>query len=358
MIPKLLRCATVFIVIAGVAASPGCGKAKQKMKMPDIKMITSEFIISGAAPDERNAWIVADFGVIYHSSDGGETWQEQKSGVDTLLTDAAFVDGQNGWVTGIKGTILHTTDGGATWARQNAGTERHLLAVSFADKDYGWAVGEFSIVLHTSDGGATWQQQGEEQDKIYNDVCFIDRSSGWIVGEDGVIVHTLNSGATWEPVVPDFFKRATIEEEYDNPRPTLFGISFTDKDHGWLCGMDSTILHTSDGGASWQAVNKGVDILLNIAVKGERGWAVGPQGVYLLSRDKGLTWEIQKDAVKSKLDFANVIFSSPQKGFIVGASGTLVATADGGETWKFRSGMSYEFEGFQMPAALEKRIIE
>ena len=100
------------------------------------------------------------------------------------------------------------------------------------------------------------------------------------------------------------------------------------------------------------------DILYNIMVKGGRGWAVGSQGTYLLSRDGGKTWQKQGEAIKSKLTFANVYFTNPENGWIVGASGTVVKTADGGETWDFYSGLSYEFEGMKMPEGLEKRIIE
>ena len=352
------ECLKVTAIIIALTIVHGCSKAKQKFKVPDIKMITSEYVLSLDAPDEKNIWIVGNYGVIYHSEDEGQNWSEQHSGLGSLLTDVDFVDGKSGWVSGIKGTLLHTSDGGASWSQQKPGTERHILAVSFVDREYGWAVGDFSTILHTKDGGNSWVPQKEEEDRIYSDVCFTDRYCGWIVGEDGIILHTMDGGTTWERNMPEFFKRATMEEEYTNPRPALFGVFFTDRDHGWLCGMDSTIMHTKDGGKAWKVVNNGQDILCNIFIKGGRGWAVGSQGTYLLSRDKGISWEVQKDAVKSKLGFANVFFSTPEKGWIVGASGTVVHTSDGGETWSFFSGLSYEIEWFEMPEALEKRIIE
>ena len=56
-------------------------------------------------------------------ADSGETWVEQKSGVDSLLCDSMFIDDKNGWVAGIKGVMLHTADGGATWKRQDTGNK-------------------------------------------------------------------------------------------------------------------------------------------------------------------------------------------------------------------------------------------
>jgi len=358
MVRYVVRTFFVILIAGAVGTGIGCGKAKSKFKPPDIKMITSEYVLAAAAPRDSLVWMVGDHGIIYHSTDEGKTWAEQHSGVGTLLCDVVFLDDKNGWISGIKGVMLHTSDGGATWKRQDPGTQRHLLAVSFVDRQYGWAVGEYCTIVHTSDGGTTWHPQSRELDSIYNDVFFTDRDNGWVIGETGTILHTVNGGADWKPVQPDFFKRETLEEEYENPRPTLFGMYFSDRDHGWMCGLDSTIIHTADGGTTWKVLNTGTDILYNIAVKGDRGWAVGNQGVFFMSRDGGITWELQQEKIKSKLLFANLAFSGPRKGWITGASGTVVRTTDGGDSWTFYSGLSYETEWFKMPEGLEKRIIE
>ncbi|MCX5899464.1 MAG: YCF48-related protein [Proteobacteria bacterium] len=359
MFKRYVHFAAIIALSAALTVTSGCGRAKEKMKMPTIKMVTSDDVIAVSAPDENNVWVAGDFGVIYRSADSGETWTEQKSGVDTLLCDIKFLDDTYGWAAGIKGVMLHTTDGGATWKRQDPGTKRHLLAIWFADKDRGWAVGEYSTILHTKDGGNTWTRQNEESDKIFNKVCFVDRENGWIIGEAGIMLRTANGGATWEPVVPEFFKREGLEEEYDNPRPTLFGLYFADKQHGWICGMDSTIMRTTDGGSTWELLKtKKGEPLYNIFVKADRGWAVGNKGTYLLSHDGGMTWGKQDESIKSKLLLANVVFSSRDKGWIVGAAGTILKTTDAGESWSFCSGLSYIFEGFKMPEGLEKNIIE
>lgn len=347
-----------LVALGAVGLGAGCSKAKRPFKVPDIKMVTSEYVFAIAEPAEGCIWLAADYGVIMHSSDGGQTWQQQRSGVTDLLCDVQFVDRHTGWISGIKGTMLHTVDGGATWIKQDPGTERHLLSISFVDERRGWAVGDFATIMHTADGGDSWISQSEERDQIYSKVFFVDQEQGWIVGEQGTIMRTIDGGAEWQPVVPEFFRRETLEDEYDNPRPSQFGIYFADRNHGWLCGLDSTILHTADGGETWSVRNTGQDILFNIAVRGDRGWAVGSQGTYLLSRDGGITWTQEQEAIKSKLTFANLHFTSPRTGWIVGASGTVVRTVDGGETWEFYSGLSYEFEGIKMPEGLEKTVVE
>jgi photosystem II stability/assembly factor-like uncharacterized protein len=180
-----------------------------------------------------------------------------------------------------------------------------------------------------------------------------------VIGERGLILHTSDEGRTWEKQQPDLFKRASFEDEMDNPIPDLFGIYFTDRYTGWICGHFSTIIHTNDGGKTWKEVpNPGEDPLYSIFIRGDRGWAVGDRGGYFLSRNSGTSWDLLEEAIKSKVWFGQVLFSGPQKGWIVGARGTVVLSTDAGESWKLYSGLSYEFEGFEMPAALEKMIME
>ncbi|MCX5894939.1 MAG: YCF48-related protein, partial [Proteobacteria bacterium] len=213
--------AVLMVAMAGMTA--GC-KTGQKFEAPKIPSIQPENVHGVMAPDDNNIWIVGNYGIIYHSSDGGKNWVAQNSGMKTLLCDGVFVDAKTGWVIGINGTILHTSDGGNTWVKQDSGTQKHLFGIAFTDKDYGWAVGEYSTIIHTTDGGATWKPQQPEADKIYNNVCFTDRQNGWIVGEAGSMVHTTDGGTTWTQVVPKVFERNGLEDEYERPRPSLFCI--------------------------------------------------------------------------------------------------------------------------------------
>ncbi len=333
----------------------GCSKSADKaMKVPEIKMITPENVHGVIAPDDNNIWVVGNYGVIHHSSDGGETWTKQESGVHTLLVDGCFINNTTGWVTGLYGVILHTSDGGKTWTKQKTGTGKHLFSVSFVDENYGWAVGEWHTIINTTDGGKTWNHQVQEQDKILSNVLFLNRNLGWLVGEAGTIMKTTDGGRTWTAQVPKAFERESFEAMFEDPPPALFGISFTDENTGWLCGIDATIMHTNDGGATWNQIPLGIEnALFSIIIKGDIGWTVGDKGACLLSLDGGKTWTLQEDVIKSKMWFRDVTFSSADNGWVVGSTGTVVGTTDSGKTWEFRSGLSYAMEFFQMPKALE-----
>ena len=355
MIRSFLKAGTLLSIVCIIIIGAGCSRSKQKMEVPDIKMITKENVHGVIAPDDDNIWIVGNYGTIYHSSDGGESWIKQDSGIkEFILCDGVFLDSKTGWIVGAYGTILHTTDKGETWIKQDPGTDKHLFGISFVDESHGWVVGEWNIILHTTDGGKTWETQTEEEDKILNNVLFIDRENGWLVGEAGIIRNTNDGGKTWSIKMPKSFERETLDDLYARQRPALFGIHFTDKNNGILCGIEGAILKTTDSGTTWDVIESHTTLTLyTVFMKNGKGWIVGDKGAYLISSDGGSTWEATDDVIKSKFWFRDVYFPSPENGWAVGQGGSVVHTTDGGKTWKFRSGISYAMEFFKMPKALE-----
>jgi photosystem II stability/assembly factor-like uncharacterized protein len=355
MMKIYLKAGLSILVVLIIGLVAGCSRSEQKMKVPEIKMITLENVHGVMAPDDDNIWVTGGFGTIYHTSDGGGSWVLQDSGIgESIICDGAFIGTRTGWVVGMSGTILHTADGGATWARQNTGTQRHLFSICFADQNHGWAVGEWGTIIHTANGGATWQRQAEEMDMAFNNIFFVDNKNGWFVGERGVIRHTTDGGANWKAQIPKAFERADLEEELFNPRPSLFGVWFSDRNNGWACGIEGTLIRTTNEGNTWEVLPAVTEhTLYTIFIKYGKGWCVGDKGTYLMSHDSGSTWQLREEVIKSKQPFRDIYFSSPQKGWAVGGGGSVIHTTDGGETWEFRSGLSYAMDFFEMPKALE-----
>lgn len=357
---RCCRVETVIGVILCIGLFLGCAggerKELQKSSKISIKMITSENIHSIMTPDDANVWICGSYGTIYHGVDNGTAWkwEQQNSGVEVLLINGTFVNTQKGWIAGLLGTIVHTTDGGKTWEKQATNTDKHLFNVRFVDEENGWAAGDGNTILHTTDGGKTWERQSEEGDKILNEIYFIDKENGWVVGETGIILNTTDGGKTWNTIMPKSFERKNMEEEYENPRPALFGIAATDKNNVWLCGIDGVIIRTTDAGATWTDCSVGTKLAVySIFIKDGQGWAIGDKGVYLISSDGGATWKAVEDTIKTKQWLRQIHFTSPEKGWVVGSAGTVVRTLDGGKTWEFLSGLSYAMDFFTMPKALE-----
>lgn len=195
----------------------------------DIRLTSVEFI------DERTGWMTGRDTVVFKTTDGGASWTRYESDADGHLSRVFFLDETLGWVLGGDGEILHSADGGQSWDHQDIPTDRRLYGVVFADPLHGWTAG--SDIFGTQDGGVTWLEQSEPR-KSQRDIAFADANVGWSVGDEGVVVHTTNGGASWE------------EESHGLTRSSLNAVAIADRAHLWACGVKGTVLHRTDEAAA------------------------------------------------------------------------------------------------------------
>ncbi len=252
-----------------------------------------------------------------------------------------FTDSNNGWAVGTQGTILHTSNGGDSWARQTSGVSENLFSVHFTDSRNGWAVGKLGTILHTSNGGTTWAEQtsGVSSTDLHS-VHFTDSSNGWIVGTSGTILHTINGGDDWD-------------KQTNDVRAPLQSVHFIDNNKGWAVGNDGTMLHTINGGTTWTPQTNGVTGDLNSVhfTDSSNGWAVGAVdfgATILRTINGGTTWDLTPtselglpipDTSSPSTTFStlnSVHFASSKDGLAVGSNsqgGIALHTTDGGNTW-------------------------
>ncbi len=115
--------------------------------------------------DGSVSWRVGAGGRIERSTDQGQTWQAQISGVTTDLSEGDAVSGQVAWVVGRAGVILRTTDG-EHWRRTAlpaslpAGAPPDWMLVQARDALRATIVSTGGSAFSTQDGGATWVASG------------------------------------------------------------------------------------------------------------------------------------------------------------------------------------------------------
>lgn len=149
-------------------------------------------------------------------SQNGWIYETEYPTSSTLL-GVKFITPSKGWAVGTSGTIIYTEDGGVNWELQDSGTNQDLKAVAFVNEKVGWVVGNGGTIIHTMDGGKNWVKQesanfhlrkaarqrnemvslGSEKIDIHK-VFFLDEKEGWIGGDDGALLHTLDGGDSWE----------------------------------------------------------------------------------------------------------------------------------------------------------------
>jgi len=89
--------------------------------------------------------------------------------------------------------------------------------------------------------------------------------------------------------------RAFCQEPEEQAFEALYGIAFVDARTGWAVGRNSLILHTADGGATWEVQHRNVgveerELLAVDFAEAKRGVAVGRKGLILRTEDGGESW--------------------------------------------------------------------
>lgn len=241
-------------------------------------------------PDGKSGWTCGRWGAVFHTTDGGTTWEKQVTPVDYTLSGIAFADTQNGWAVGDEGAIIHTADGGKTWEQQKSPVPYFLMDVYFLNAQKGWIVTEQTTILHTEDGGATWAIQFQDQDFILKAIDFSDELNGWAVGEYGYIYHTTDGGATWVNQAGLF----DISDEDGSiiAGNFLFDVDAIDNNTVWAAGIDSYVTRTDDGGNTWVEVKTGLSKthLFSVLAPSKSEILLGGNGVLICSSDSGQTW--------------------------------------------------------------------
>jgi photosystem II stability/assembly factor-like uncharacterized protein len=139
-------------------------------------------------------------------------------------------------------------------------------------------------------------------------------------GEHGHIVYSDDNGKTWvQAKVP--------------VRSTLLDIDFVNDKQGWAVGHEGVVLHTSDGGDTWELQYDGLRY-------GEEGLAFytklaeeNPENELYPIFIGEMEFAIEQGADKP---FFGVNFYDEKHGHVAGAYGMLLVTFDGGKTWEHR----------------------
>lgn len=238
--------------------------------------------------NELEGWYVNGYGKIYHTTDGGETWEMQLEKKGTFFRCIAFVDRLNGFA-GTVGTdyfpnvtdtipLYKTNNGGKTWTpvAYSGSYVKGLCALDIVKEQYinqgkidykihifgVGRVGSPANMMVSHDGGATWTSNSMNKDcKMLFDIKMFDKNNGIVCAasdediekSNALILKTSDSGKTWKKV-------------YQSNRPFegTWKASFPTDKIGYVTIQSynpdpnvkqQRIAKTIDGGNSWQEIN-------------------------------------------------------------------------------------------------------
>ena len=232
-----------------------------------------------------DGWLASSmFNEIYHTTDGGQTWETQTIEAGYIVNGIAMRSLSEGYAiaqNGSSGRLFRTTDGGAHWSSLGStgtvpraidcppsggscflvgdsgkfikitGTTltpyltnvaTNLTFVSFPlDDTAGWWGGG-AIIRRYENGqmiaDQTYQSTG------WNALVTVDTHHAWSVGDTYEYNGVLTSGIAFTQNGKNW------EGQYNNFKNALNDITFFDWYEGWAVGNGGLIIHTTNGGGN------------------------------------------------------------------------------------------------------------
>jgi photosystem II stability/assembly factor-like uncharacterized protein len=238
--------------------------------------------------NESVGWYVNGLGTIYHTKDGGTSWEKQWEKKGTFFRTIAFVDENVGFV-GTVGTdyfpnvtdtipLYGTKDGGKTWkpVSYKGPYVKGLCAIDIVKEEFInhgkldykvhiFAVGRVGTpanIMVSHDGGDSWTSTGMDNDcKMLFDIKMFNKNEGIVCAathadiaqSNALLLKTVDGGKTWKKV-------------YQSSRPyeTTWKVSFPTEKIGYAtiqsynpdpAVSQQRLAKTTDGGNTWEEIN-------------------------------------------------------------------------------------------------------
>jgi photosystem II stability/assembly factor-like uncharacterized protein len=267
------------------------------------------------------------------------------------MSDICFINDQTGWMCGNKGYIYKTTDGGDSWTEQNSGVTKNIQKLYFIDENLGYAGTTQGSILKTTDGGTTWTEYiyGNARPTVpfgyCDDLYFTNKDTGFVVGgalKNFFLFKTTDGGINW-----------VIKDSLISTDNTVrwYDMSFFNNSLGAITSSKKDLQkYTTDGGETWALSTAIVDNFFGIqkSIKwlssntvlslGEGNEFNGVPVPIYKSTDGGINWVKKNQSVITCFDrVKDSYFKNGNEGIGVGSNGFykgfIIKTSDGGENW-------------------------
>ncbi|MCC6476497.1 T9SS type A sorting domain-containing protein [bacterium] len=273
---------------------------------------------------------------MYQTFDAGETWIPRwelgGEGLDNT-SQIEFFNNRQGFIT-FGSTIALTFDAGESWEYNTAG-ELHLGDIVYRDAahlvtaaSYGgeWPDSTYDQINMSSDSGRTWTIVHEETHSPFDGLILgltYSQSGTFVVGlETDRALRSTDGGYTWNTVY-----NVPIDLAYDgvSPTPGVFVLAGANYYNNGL--LYPIIVRSDNDGIAWQVVwadsqaSEDRDFIADIAFGDSlHGWATRRNHILMHTDDGGLTWDADTLNLPSGVGgvvFGGMDFLSPELGWLV-----------------------------------------
>jgi photosystem II stability/assembly factor-like uncharacterized protein len=183
-----------------------------------------------------------------------------------------------------------------------------LFDITNVNDEFMIAVGERGHILR-AESLQNWQQMPVPSQSTLTAVTFVNSLLGWAVGHNGIILHSSDGGLSWE-----------IQQFLPHIQKPLLDVAFVSENEGVALGAYGLFFRTVDGGVTWQEEfhtsllsQDDLDYLDELKQEDEQ--------VYLEERS-------------SILPHFNRIFLDGRTTYLVGEVGLIAKSNDFGKNWQ------------------------
>ncbi len=228
----------------------------------------NHFVYAISAVNKDVVWAVVDSTIlgtvrnthlikVLKTTNGGTTWRLYKvaEAPGKFSLDIQAIDSTVAWITDRSGVLYKTTDGGNTWAAKYTGTAAGTWLRFFNPQSA--IVWRGSNFARTQDGGETWTNGSitgfDTNESIYviggTNSCTVIGDTIWGGTDKSRIVRSTDKGLTWL-----FLSLQNLTNF--NAKITILSIAFKDARNGIALGWNTNTLvsylaRTTDGGNTW-----------------------------------------------------------------------------------------------------------
>lgn len=248
-------------------------------------------------------------------------WVNQPAPSGFNIFSCSFPSAQTGYVCGYGNLILKTTNGGNNWSDISfPGTADNLETVWFLNDNTGFIGSTNDTLMFTTNGGASWSRHFYAGSDVHR-IFFINSTTGWLSSTN--LYKTTNAGVNWSLAAG-----GNTEDFY-----------FINETTGWkttYSGGSSTLLKTTNGGSSWNAIHTTSNFRALYSVKfinENTGWVSGYREYIAATTNGGVNWVQQRD-MDNSVGLYNIEFLNSSTGWAVGDNGTILSTTNGGSFWQ------------------------
>ncbi|MCL5734687.1 MAG: hypothetical protein M1274_03710 [Actinobacteria bacterium] len=318
----------------------GATWASSSFGLLDLSVIA--LAISPSFAQDETIFVATASG-IYRSRNGGRSWREAGLGdelvVQALAVSPDFAADRTIFAGTEENGLYHSTDGGDTF--QHVGPETdglcvNALAISrrFA-QDRTLAAATSAGMLLSTDGGESWQAADAQ---TADALCLAagTTSSGGLLLLAGLhregALRSADGGNTWHPANEGLIAGSILGMALSPDFP---------RDQTLFCwGLEEGLLRSGDGGRGWQGAEVGIESNQIASVVVSPGFPVDGTlfaatgiGVYR-SDDRGATWFATGLINRQAQSLALSPAFTRDGGVVTIAEGHLHASHDGGRNWE------------------------